>query len=80
MSRFFERCFGVAAFGVNSVAVGGFHDQVVGAGDDRRLFDDRLLRATDVAAEDQPSRLFFWIVGVQVDFDTCGAEHMPGGV
>ena len=47
----------VAVVLVVAVAVGRFHHDVVGLGEDGRVADDRLVPLADVAGEDEPPRL-----------------------
>ena len=62
---------------VVAVAVGRFHDDVVGLGEDARVAEDGLVPLADVAGEDQPPRA---AVGPQVDLDHRRAEDVAGVV
>ena len=58
-----------------AVAVGGFHNHVIGALRVLRVVDQRLMDISDIAGEEQ---FFRHTVLCQPQLNGCGAEQMTG--
>ena len=65
----------IAGILMEAVAVGRFHDQIIRIGYIGGIFDDRLVKIADIAAEDYFSCLFAF---GEPELDAGGAEQMAG--
>lgn len=62
---------------MDAVAVGGLDQQIIGLCERRRVFEDGLVGAAEIARKEDRAAL---AVAADIDFDDCGTENMPGGV
>ena len=76
LGGFFKRLFSVAALGVNSVAVRGFHDQIVSTVNRCWITQNRHVRSTNVAAENQSCRFTTGLFRVEDQFYDRGSKHV----